>query len=556
MGFTPRRTIAVRVFVTAVACAAMLLPVSVRANSAHSHAAAIKHGGTLIVSQGPNGSWTANFNPWAPAMTNGTGNIWEPLLWFNILKGGKITPWLARSYAWSNGNKTLTFNLRPGVKWNDGKPFTSKDVLFSFQMAKKYADFGYCTCVSEVTSVTTPNALTAQFHLKAPDSTMVFWIGNSEPLPQHVFAGKGDPAKVQVTHPVATGPFMVGSFSPQVFVLKRNPHYWQKGLPYVDALRYPAYSSNDSDQLALVNGEIDYGGVFIPDAQSVYASKSPYNHFWYSGTGAPVALWMNDAVAPFNNVHVRKAINMAIDRTQISKVAEYGYEPPSNGAVLFPGYIKKWGDSTAVKAAPSKANITAAKAELAKATGVDISKPMDINVVSGWSDWVTSVQMIATQLKAIGMNLTVQPLQFSDYLQKLQTGSFNMAISWTAGEGNSPYYLYHDDFSTIPPTYAPIGQTATANFGRFKNTALDKLINQYSKTTIASKQVSIIKQAERIVAANVPVVPIMNSANWYEYNTKKFVGWPTAKNPYDLPPPWVYGHGNGNLDVVLHVHLK
>lgn len=553
--FVKRRSVW-RALVVAGLCAALLVPMSVRANSAHSHSAAIKHGGTLVVSQGPAGSWTANFNPWAPAMTNGTGNIWEPLLWFNLLKGGKITPWLAKSYKWSNGDKTLTFNLRPGVKWNDGKPFTSKDVAFSFQMAKKYADFGYCTCAASVASVSTPNALTAQFHLIKPDSTMVFWIGSAEPIPQHIFAGKGDPAKVQVTNPVATGPFMLGSFSPQVFVLKRNPHYWQAGKPYVNALRYPAYSSNDSAQLALVNGEIAYGGVFIPDAQKVYASKSPYNHFWYSGTGAPVVLWMNDAEAPFNNVWVRRAVNVAINRTAISKVAEYGYEPPSNGAVMFPGYVKKWGDAASIKSAPATPNITAAKAYLAKAKGVDVTKPMNINVVSGWSDWVTSVQMIATQLKAIGMNLTVQPLQFSDYLQKLQTGSFSMAISWTAGEGNSPYYIYHDDFSTAQPYYAPIGQTATANFARFKNAALDSLIKQYAASTKPSDQVSIIKKAQRIVASQVPVVPIMNSGNWYEYNTKDFVGWPTAKNPYDIPPPWFYSHGNGNLDVVLHVHLK
>lgn len=554
MRFSIRRGVVGRALIMCSVVAAMLLPATVRANSAHSPA--IKRGGTLTVSQGPAGSWTANFNPWAASMTNGTGMIWEPMLWFNLLKGGKITPWLAKSYKWSNGGKTLTFNLRPGVKWNDGKPFTSKDVLFSFQAAQKYPDFGYCGCVKSVTSVTTPNALTAVFHMPKPDSTLLYWIGSAEPFPQHVFAGKGDPAKVQITKPVATGPFMMGSFSPQVFVLKRNPHYWQKGLPYVDALRYPAYSSNDSDQLALVNGEIEYGGVFIPDAAKVYSSKSPNNHFWYSGTGAPVALWMNDAQAPFNNVHVRRAINMAIDRIAISKVAEYGYEPPANGAVMLPGFVKKWGDASALKAAPAHANLAAAKAELAKAKGVNVSAPMKLNVVSGWSDWVTSVQMIADQLKALGMNVTVEPLQFASYLQNLQVGKFDMAISWTAGEGNSPYFLYHDDFTTNPGNYAPIGQTATSNFGRFKNSTVDKLVNEFAKTTKVSAQVSLIKQAEKIVASQVPIVPIMNSGNWYEYNTKQFVGWPTAKNPYELPPPWAYGHGNGNLAVVLHVHLK
>jgi peptide/nickel transport system substrate-binding protein len=553
------RGAAFRVAVAGVVLGLLLAPAS--AHAVGTKASGIKMGGTLTVSQGPIGSWTANFNPWAPSMTNGTGMIWEPLLWFNLLKGGKISPWLATSYKWGKGNKSLTFNLRPGVKWNDGKPFTSKDVVFSYDMAKKYPDFGYCGCVANVTKVTAPNATTVTFIFKHVDSTMLYWIASAEPIPQHVFASQGDPAKVVVKNPVATGPYMVGSFTPQIFTLKRNPYYWGKDkagnrLPYVSELRYPAYSSNDSNQLALVNGEIQYGGVFIPDAQKVYASKSPYNHFWYSGTGAPVALWMNDAQAPFNNVHVRRAINMAIDRTAISKVAEYGYEPPANGAVLFPGYVKKWGNPAALSSAPKTANITAAKAELAKASGVDITKPMKIYVVSGWSDWVTSVQMIAQQLKALGMNLTVEPLQFSDYLQNLQQGKFDMAISWTAGEGNSPYFLYHDDFSTAKGTYAPLGQTATANFARFKNTQLDTLVKDYAKTTDPKRQVNLIKEAEVVVAKQVPIVAIMNSGNWYEYNDKQFTGWPTASNPYDMPMPWAYGHGNGNLDVILHVHLK
>jgi len=551
------RSVTVRTLVALVILGALVFPgTSARATGTHSRPAATKVGGTLTVSQGPIGSWTANFNPWAPTMTNGTGMIWEPLLWFNLLKGGKITPWLAKSYKWSNGGKTLTFNLRSGVKWNDGKPFTSKDVLFSYQAAKKYSDFGYCGCTKVVTSVTTPNSLTAVFHLSHVDSTMLYWIGSAEPFPQHIFASKGDPTKVQVTNPVATGPFMMGSFSPQVFVLKRNPHYWQTGKPYVSALRYPAYSSNDSDQLALVNGEIEYGGVFIPDAAKTYAAKNANNHFWYAGSGAPVTLWMNDAEAPFDNVNVRRAINDAIDRTTISKVAEYSYEPPANGAFIMPGYVKKWGDTTALKAAPKTANVTAAKAELAKAKGVNISKPMKLYVVSGWSDWVTSVQIIADELKQIGMNVTVAPLQFSDYLQNLQLGKFDMAISWTAGEGNSPYYIYHDDFSTNPGTYAPIGQTAAANFARYKNSTIDKLVADFGQTTKSSQQISIIKQAERIVASQVPAVPIMFGANWYEYNTRQFTGWPTAKDPYDLAAPWAYGHGNGNLDVILHVHPK
>src|SRR5438270_9339710 len=106
----------------------VLLPsANARAKGTASHTA-VKRGGTVVINWGPKGSWTQNFNPLSNSPTDGTLElIYEPLFMFNQMKGGKVVPWLAQKYKWSNGNKTLTFYLRTGVKWNDGKPFTSAD---------------------------------------------------------------------------------------------------------------------------------------------------------------------------------------------------------------------------------------------------------------------------------------------------------------------------------------------------------------------------------------------------------------------------------------------
>src|SRR5689334_18565727 len=98
MQISIRRTSTMRLLVTATILSAVLLPtLSARAMGAHSHATAIKRGGTLTVSQGPIGSWTANFSRYSASSTNGTDMIYEPLIWFNLLKGGKAKPWLATS---------------------------------------------------------------------------------------------------------------------------------------------------------------------------------------------------------------------------------------------------------------------------------------------------------------------------------------------------------------------------------------------------------------------------------------------------------------------------
>jgi peptide/nickel transport system substrate-binding protein len=551
---TRRWRILTRVAAMAVIAAMVFLPSAItHARGTQSHSAGIKTGGTVVINWGPKGSWTQNFNPYSNTPTDGTLElIYEPLLMFNQMKGGKVVPWLAKSYKWSNHNKTLTFYLRSGVKWNDGKPFTSADVKFSLGLAKTNAGIACGDCWTYLSSISTPNKTTVVFHFKTVNTTMLFYLGSFDPVPQHVFANV-NPVTFTNPKPVATGPFMLGSFSPQVFTLVRNPHYWQKGKPYVSALKFPAYTGNDSAQLAAVNGDLDWAGLLIPDAQSTYASKSPDNHYWFQGVGAPVSLWLNTSHAPFNNVHLRRAIGYAINRSQIAKIAEYGYTSAGNAGFVQPQFAKTWGDSSTLKMLPASGSVTKAKSELSKAKGVNTSSTFKIEVVQGWTDWNTAAQLLVNQLKAIGINATVEPLAFGDYLSHLQQGNFDMAVSWMAA-GPTPFYLYKDDFTKaeIPPTNGPAG--SLANFSRWSDPKLDSLINAYQKTSSTKQQVKIVKQAQKIIASAMPVVPLFAGGDlWNEYSTRHFVGWPSPSNPYDIGSP--YNHPS-NLDVILHIHLK
>src|SRR5437763_14399223 len=106
MQISKGRTLLMRPVITVMILSALLLPaLSARAMGSHTHAPAIKHGGTLTVSQGPIGSWTANFSRYSASVTNGTDMMYEPLIWFNLLKGGKAKPWLATSWKGRNGGK-------------------------------------------------------------------------------------------------------------------------------------------------------------------------------------------------------------------------------------------------------------------------------------------------------------------------------------------------------------------------------------------------------------------------------------------------------------------
>ncbi|MGI8828046.1 MAG: ABC transporter substrate-binding protein [Chloroflexota bacterium] len=545
MSTLTRRNILPRALGVALIAIVVVIPES----AVHARGTAVKAGGTVTITYGPHGSFTRNFNPLAANPADGTtAFIYEPLLMFNQLSG-KTVPWLATSYKWSNGNKRLTFNLRSGVKWNDGKPFTSADVKFSLTLAKNPA-IPCGDCWKAISSISTPTKTTVVFNLKTVNTSMLYYIGQFYQVPQHVFAKAGDPVKFTNPNPVGTGPFKLSSFTPQVYTLTKNKYFWQKGKPYVSALRFPAFTGNDSAQLAAVNGELDWAGILIPDAQKVYASKSSNNHFWYAGVGGPVGLCLNNAQAPFNNVHVRRAVSYAVDRQTVAKVAEYGYAPPANQAFVQPQFLKKWANPAAVKMVASTANIAKAKAELAKAGKVNYTKSLKLNVVNGFSDWQTGAQILQNNLKAAGFNVTVQALEYGAYFSDLQLGKYDMSYCGPS-TGPNPYYLYQGTFASKGS--APIGQTAASNFSRYSNPKVDSLLASYTKTTSSSKQVAIIKQVESIVAADVPMVPVFVGDYWDNYSTKRFTGWPSASHPYDFGAPY---QNPSNEDVILHIRPR
>jgi peptide/nickel transport system substrate-binding protein len=403
-----------------------------------------------------------------------------------------------------------------------------------------------------VKSVQTPNATTVVVNFKTVNSTGLFYIGgNMYVLPKHIWSHVSNPVTYTDPNPVGTGAFELTSFSPQVYTLSKNPRYWQKGKPYVNGLRYPSYTSNSDSQLDLVNGTIDWGGVFIPNAMGVYVAPHPAtNNYWYPALSQPTAIFLNDTETPFNNVHVRRAISLALNRTAYKNVAEYGYEPAGNAAFIGPQFAKTWGDSAVLKALPTTPAIAKAKAELAKATGVDISKPVTIQAPNGWTDWNTMESQIANDLKAIGMNMMVQQPDYGTWANNLNLGHFDMIMRWT-DQTYSPYSIYQAQFWS--KNSAPIGQTAAADFERYHSATMDSLIAQYQRTVGHAGQVKLMKEMETLAASDVPIVPLLVGCLWYEYNTSRFTGWPTAKNPYVRPSPYAAPE---DTITALTIHLK
>ena len=129
----------------------------------------------------------------------------------------------------------------------------------------------------------------------------------------------------------------------------KNPNYWQKGLPKIDTVYYPAFTSNDPANQDLASGKAQWGSQFIPSIKAFYLSKSTDNHYWFPPV-ANVSVFINLKNPILKDVAVRRAMAYAIDRSRVSKIGEYGYEPPANQTGIVDAHLHELADPGLAKA--------------------------------------------------------------------------------------------------------------------------------------------------------------------------------------------------------------
>jgi len=506
-------------------------------------------GGVLTIDNESGAAWQCDFNPYNGAVNaEAFGILYEPLVYDNLLNDQK-TPWLASAYQWSSDSKTLTFTIREGVKWSDGQAFSADDVVFSFNLLKQHPDADLQSDWAVLASVTKEGSDKVVMTFQQAAVPNFYQIaGQTAIVPQHIWSAFSDPSTQVVKDPIGTGPFTMNACTGQNITYKRNPSYWQKGLPYVDTVNYPAFLDNDPANAFLAAGQAQWGGQFIPNIDTYYVAKDPKNnHYWFPPI-QNINLWFNTTVAPLDNKVVRQAIAYGIDRASVSQKGEFGYEPPGNQTGVLSPTFDSWIDK-------AQANKYGYKFDTAKATsllqGAGYTKGSDgiykdasgkrlsfsIINIAGYTDWVASVQVIQDNLKQIGIELKPSNLDSQAYFDKLFNGNFQLAYgSLNTSPGPNPYYELRNTLDSA--TTADVGQPAAGDYGRYKNSAVDALFDQFGSTTDQAKQHDLIKQVEAIMLEDVPVIPVTEGVAWYQYSTKDFGGWPTKDNPYAAPAPW------------------
>jgi peptide/nickel transport system substrate-binding protein len=368
---------------------------------------------------------------------------------------------------------------------------------------------------------------------------------------QKIWSKIADPATYPDKNPVGTGAFTTGASdcTPQNIKYVANKHYWQPGEPKVAVVNYPSFLTNDTANTFLASGQAQWGSQFIPSIQSFYVSKSPDNHYWFPPV-VNVSLFINLKNPILSNVAVRQAMAYAINRPRASTIGEYGYEPPSNQTGIVTPTFSSWLDTSQAAAYgndyaynPQKAiSILKAAGFVRGSDGIFQTKsgqPLAFNLVDngGFSDWVAAVQTIQADLAQVGIKITPENLAQTTYDNDIYNGQFDLGYYAETG-GPSPYYELRQWLYSA--NSAPIGKPAGSNFERYDNPATDALLNEYGTTTSPSQQASIVDQLEKVMLTDVPLIPVTEAVDWFQYNTGTFTGWPTPSNPYAQPAAYNY----------------
>ncbi len=366
------------------------------------------NGAVLTVESSQQNAVTQNFNPFvqtsASTLLGATSLLYEPLLQANTLKPGMYYPWLATGYKWSDGGKAITFTIRPGVKWSDGTPLTPADVAFTYELIKHHPDANTTgLAVKDVSS--SGNNVTITF--ASPQYTNLQNIaGQVYIVPQSVWSKVGDPGKYTDANPVGSGPYKLATFTGQGFTLGANPHYWG-GQPPVAKVQFPTYASANAALSALQTDQLEWGGNFIPGVQQVFVSGNANHHVWFPPVQTN-SLEPNLEKFPTNQLPVRKAISLAIDRTALSEQAEGGLEPPVGNAsgLTLPVFQQYLSPDVASSTLPAHPDVAAAKNVLKQAGYVMGSDGMfrtkggqklTINITnpSSFADYATGDELVA-----------------------------------------------------------------------------------------------------------------------------------------------------------------
>ncbi len=416
--------------------------------------------------------------------------IFEPL--YIVGQDGQPEPWLASSATASKDGLTWTFTLRPGVKFSDGKALQAEDVVFSLQ--RHIARGGGIPLLAPVASITAPAANIVVIKLKEPYPALLADISAvSNGIIPARFGGLTEAEFFK--HPVGTGPFIFKSWQPGGTVtLAKNPHYWQSGRPFFDEIAFTVVPDENQRVQQLLAGQIDVIDN-LPPVRYAELTKNPDVTVSRGESWVIQILQFNTKDPHFSNVHVRRAVDRAIDRKALAKATSYGTSSP--GTSLLPPTSAFFDPGTPV---PGN-SVDAAKAELAQSAWPG-GFSTTLFTPSGDQARAQQAQIIQSQLAKIGITVKIESLDPAVIREQTHAGNYAFRLQESISDVSDPniFLSYH---------LIPEDGKSDSYWTFYNNPQLTAILRQARVEQNTAQRSQRYREAQAIIAADVPIIPLV-----------------------------------------------
>ncbi|OED39535.1 hypothetical protein AB833_15025 [Chromatiales bacterium (ex Bugula neritina AB1)] len=450
-------------------------------------------------------------------------------------ENNEVAPYIAESWDISADGKTYTFKIAEDAKFHDGKPVTSEDLAFSFDIVKKHHRFGP-QMFGPIESYEHPDPKTLVMHLSEPHGPLLLAATTPRQLPvmpKHVYGDAEDFMK-QPAHkePVGSGPFVIGDRKTDEYVsIDRNENHFVEGLPYLDKIIYQNVQDKTAKRIGLRQNQFQLARTDSVMRFSDIKAFSKIKHLElteYRGiAGGAIVLEFNNRKEPLNNKQVRQAIAYAIDRNHISNILHGGYTKPSRSPL--PATNVFFNDQ--LQGYPLDLDKANAMLDEAGYPKKDDGMRFELNLIHIAQPFMPDFQslpseFVAAALKKVGIKVKLEPLQgFAGWAERSAAWDFDMSINWPGDKtdpaiGVSRLYVCDN-----------IKNQAYTNTSGYCNEKVDEIFAAAALEADFGKREALYAEVQDLLLDEMPMLWLFDTPSlFFNHKDLFFPSYGTAEN--------------------------
>jgi len=434
-----------------------------------------------------------------------------------------IVPDLAREWSWDAAGTNLTFKLRRGVKWHDGKPFTARDVKCTWDLLQGKASETLRvnprkTWYGNLDTVIAHGDDEVTFKLRRPQPAFIALLasGFSPVYPCHV-----PPAEMR-RRPIGTGPFKFVEFKPNESIrVARNPDYWKPGRPYLDGIEYKIIKNQSTGALAFVAGEVDMTSPYflqVPVLNDI-KDQAPQVTCTLVPSNVQRNVIINREAAPFNNPELRRAVALTVDRRAFIDTLTQG-KGDVGGALLAPPE-GIWGMPADLMQQlpgydPDVAKNRTEARKIMETTGYGAGNRLKLKVSTrNIPPYRDPAVILIDQLKKIYIDAELEPLDTTAWYPRVRRKDYTIGANLTGNGIDDPDQAFYENYAC----------GSESNYDGYCNPEIDKLFDQQSMEADQDKRRKLVWDIERRLAEDVarPVLYHNRSGTCWQPYVKNYV---------------------------------